>query len=134
MGSSGVGGRGTRRMARGRGFQDWFGGFRQGKQRVGMDTGNGSSLGEDHGDVRERDVLREFGDNEDIKGAKGEKGGLDVSAKFFDGGADGFVAVMGIAKKAFTGIGCVADLMAIEGHVLPLSWGRAALFHGAPRE
>lgn len=53
-----------------------------------------------------------------------------MSAEFFNGGADGFVAIMGIAQKPFTGVGCIADLMAIVGHALPLSRGGAVTLLG----
>ena len=86
-----------------------------------MDAGDSSALGKGHGDVGEGDVLRKFRDDKDIEGAQGEEGGLEVSAELFNGFADGFVAVVGIAEKPVTSIGGVADLMAIEGHALPLS-------------
>jgi len=116
-----VSGPGTCRAPLGRSFGVRFGGFRKGKQGIGVEAGDRSALGEGHSDVRKGDVLREFRDDEDIEGAQGEEGGLELSAKFFNGFADGSIAIMGIAEEPFTSVGGVADLMAIEGHALPLS-------------
>lgn len=52
-----------------RGFGLRVGRFRKRKQGIGVDAGDGSALGKGHGDVRKGDVLREFGDDEDIEGA-----------------------------------------------------------------
>ncbi len=45
-----------------------------------MDAGDGSSLRESHGNGRRRDVIGKFGDDEDIKGAESEEGGLELAA------------------------------------------------------
>ena len=112
-----------------------IGGLRKRKQGIGVDTGDGSALGKGHSDVGEGDVLREFGDDEDIKRAQGEEGGLELSAKFFNGVADGFKAIMGIAEEPFTSVCGVADLMAIEGHAFATFLGVGLMLsHGAPRE
>lgn len=97
-----------------------------------MDVGDSAAMREGHGDVGQRDVLGEFGNDQDIKGTKRKKGGLKASAKFFDGGANGFVTVGRIVEKPFTGIGGVADLMAIVGHALPLSGGGLRPGQSAP--
>lgn len=49
--------------------------FRQGKKRDGANVGDGASLREGHGDGRGRNVVREFGDDENIEGAEREEGG-----------------------------------------------------------
>ena len=107
--------------------------FRKRKQVVGVDAGDSSALGEGHSEVGEGDVLREFGDDKDIEGAQGKEGGLELSAELFNGVADGFIAVMGIAEEPFTGVGGVADLMAIEGHAFATFLGAGLQqFHVAP--
>jgi len=99
---------------------------RERKQGIGVYTGDGSALGEGHSDVRKGNVLRKFGNDEDIKGAQGEERGLQLSPEFFDGFADGFVAIIGITEKPLTGVCGIAHLMAIEGHAF-------ATFLGAGR-
>jgi hypothetical protein len=102
--------------------------FRQGKKRDGANVGDGSSLREGHGDGRGRHVIGKFGDDEYIERAESEEGGLELTAKLFDGRADGFKTVKGIVKKPIAGVCGVTDLMAKEGHQLPLSRGWAATY------
>ena len=99
--------------------------FRQGKQRIGMNAGDGSSLREGHRDCGWRNISGEVRDDQDIKGTDGEEGRLQFAAEFFDRGANGFITIMGIAEQPLAGVGGVADLMAIERHgTLPLSRGK----------
>ncbi len=86
-----------------------------------MNVGDGASLIEGNGDGRGRDVIGEFGNDQDIKGAEGEEGGQELAAQFFDGSADGFKTIERIVKQAITGVCGVTDLMAEEGHQWPPS-------------
>ena len=81
-----------------------------------MNTGDGSSIGESHGDGGGRNVIRKFGDDQNIEGAEREEGRLHFTAEFFDGFANGFKTIVGIVKKPVAGVCGVADLMAEEGH------------------
>jgi hypothetical protein len=58
------------------GFGIGFRGFRKRKQGIGVDVGDGSSLGKGDGDVRGGDMLREFRDYEHIEWTEGEERGL----------------------------------------------------------
>ena len=97
-----------------------------------MNTGDGSSLGEGHGDGCGGDVIGKFGDDENIEGAEREEGGLELAAEFFDGFADGFKTIVRIVKKPIAGICGVADLMAKEGHQWPPSGAGVQHFESAP--
>jgi len=88
-----------------------------------VDAGNGSAIGEGHGDGGGRNVVGIFGDDHDIERAESEEGRLQLATELFDGGADGFDTIMRIVKKPVTGVCGVADLVAEEGHRLPLSGG-----------
>lgn len=100
-------------------------GFRERKQRIGVNASDGAALREGDRNIGERDVLGKFGDNEDVKRSERKERRDQMSAQLFDWGADGLVAVPRVAEKPFAGVGGVADLMAIVGHALPLSGGGA---------
>ena len=90
--------------------------LRQGQKRDGMNVGDGSSLREGHRDGGGRYFVGELRDNQNIELTNGEEGGLQGSAKFFDGVADRVVAIGGIAKQTLSRVRGVADLVAIKRH------------------
>jgi len=65
-----------------------FDGLRDGEERRGADGGDGTAVGESNGNLRRSNVVREFGDGEEVVAAGGEKGGVDGAAKLLNGSAN----------------------------------------------
>jgi len=62
-----------------------FDGLREGEERRGVDGGDGTAVGEGNGNLSRSNMVREFGDGEEVEPAGGEKGGVDGSAKLLNG-------------------------------------------------
>jgi len=62
-----------------------FDGLREGQERRGVDGGDSTTIGESNGNFRGSDVLREFGDGQEIEAAGGEKCGVDGAAEPLEG-------------------------------------------------
>src|SRR5208337_181453 len=62
-----------------------FDGLREGEERRAVDGGDGTAVGESNGNLRRSNVVREFGDGEEVEAAGGEKGGVDGAAKLLNG-------------------------------------------------
>jgi len=76
-----------------------FDGLREGEKRRGVDGSDGTPMGESNGNFRRGDVVREFGDGEEVEAASGEKCGVDGAAEFFDGSANHSEAVLGVVRQ-----------------------------------
>jgi hypothetical protein len=88
-----------------------------------MDTRDLATARELHSDVGGGDVVREFGNNENVEGIDGEKGGVNGSPERLDGSTNGCKAIVGL-QDTWPGGGGEADLMAEVGHEQSLSKGR----------
>ena len=84
----------------------------------GVDGGHGTAMGESHGDLRGRDVLREFGDGQEIEAAPGEKCCVNGAAELLDGSANHGESVLGGVSQMAPGLIGETNLEAIAGH-----WG-----------
>ncbi len=106
----------------GTGFTQSFDGLRGGEERRGLDIGYSAATGKGHGDGCGGNGVWHFGDGENIEGAEGEEGRVDLAAKFFDGSANGFETVLGVLHEAGPGFLGVADLMTEKWHGELLCW------------
>jgi len=100
----------------GTGFAQGFEGLRAGEQRGGIDFGDGTATGEGHGNGCGGDGVWHFGDGQDIKFTESEERGVDLAAELFDGGADGFQAVLRVLHQTGPGFLGVTDLVTKIGH------------------
>jgi len=63
-----------------------FDGLREIEERRGVDGGDGTAMGESNGNFRRSNVVRKFGDGEEVEASGGEKCGLDGAAELLQGG------------------------------------------------
>jgi len=90
--------------------------FREGEQRGGIDGGDGTTTGESNGNLRRSDVLREFGDGQEIEAAGGEKRGVDGAAEPLDGSANHGGTILGSVGQVAPSLIGETNLEAIVGH------------------
>jgi hypothetical protein len=103
------------------GFAPAFDSLRGTQQWRGLDASHGAAGRECHGDGGRRDILRKFGDHQEVIVPGSEKTGMNSPAKIFNRNADGIEAILGVANNAVPSICGVADLMAEIRHLTLLS-------------
>ena len=101
-----------------------FDGLREGEERRGVDGGDGTAVGESNGNLRRRDVLREFGDGEEVEAAGGEKGGMDGAAKLLDRSVNHRRMVLRTVRQLAPSLIGETDLETVVGHRISF-WKRA---------
>ena len=93
-----------------------FDGLREVEERRGVDGSDGTPMGESNGNLRRGDVVREFGDGEEVEAAGGEKCGVDGAAEFFDGSANHSEAVLWVVRQMAPRLIGETNLEAVVGH------------------
>jgi len=93
-----------------------FDGLREGEERRGVDGGDGTTVGESNGNLRRRDVLREFGDGKEVEAAGGEKGGMDGAAKLLNGSLNHRRTVLRTVRQLTPSLIGKTYLETIAGH------------------
>ena len=108
-------------------------GLREVQERRGVDRGHGAAMGECNGNFRRRNVVRKFGDGEEIKAPGGEKCGVNGAAELFQGSPNhGETVLRSLSQMAPSLIG-ETNLQAIVGHGGLVSGGEVVwVFNPAP--
>src|SRR5208337_5390115 len=78
--------------------------------------GYDTAVGESYGNLRGSDVLREFGDGQEIEAACGEKCGVNGAAESLDGSANHGETVLGGVSQMAPGLIGETNLEVIAGH------------------
>ena len=91
-------------------------GLREIEERRGVDRGHGTAMGESNGNFRRSNVVRKFGDGEEIEAAGGEKCGVDGAAELLEGSANHVETVLRSVSQVAPSLIGETDLEAIVGH------------------
>src|SRR6266852_310027 len=107
---------GQRSIAGCAGFLDGFERFGGGHQWRGLLAFHRAASRECYGDGCGADVIRHFGDDDNVVFAEREKCIVDAPTEFFDRPAHSFDAVLGISNEPRPGFGRVAHLTEVMWH------------------
>jgi len=98
-------------------------GLREGEKRRGVDGGDGTPVGESHGNLRRSDVFRKLDDGKEIEASCGEKRSVDGATELLDGSANHRETVLWGVGQVIPGLSGEANLEAIVGHCSLVSGG-----------
>ena len=75
-----------------------------GEKWMGLNVGNNASTGESDADIGSGHTVGEFRNGENVETAGSEEGGTDGTTKSFDGGTNGFKAIIGVLRNTGPGM------------------------------
>src|SRR6266849_3087862 len=113
---SGARARGQGSIAAGAGFLDGFERFGSGHQWSGLLVFHGAAGSERDGDGGSANVIRHFGDDDNVVFAEREKRVVNAPAEFFNRSAHSFNAVLGMSNEPRPSFRRVAHLTEVMWH------------------